>query len=120
MTYAVSYFLPIILRDTLGFSVAESQCLTAPCYVFSFLLGFTESWISDRYTIRGHIIVFNCILQIIGVAVLGFASQAYVRYFGAYVFFFFPLFSDAVTNPATLRYRVSSSLVVPMAMSQRA
>ena len=41
VTYAVSYFLPIILRETLGFSVAASQCLTAPCYVFSFLLGYT-------------------------------------------------------------------------------
>ena len=30
VTYSVAYFLPIILRDTLGFSVAKSQCLTAP------------------------------------------------------------------------------------------
>lgn len=30
VTYAVSYFLPIILRDSLGFSVVQSQCLTAP------------------------------------------------------------------------------------------
>ena len=85
VTYSVSYFLPIILRETLGFDVAKSQCLTAPCYVFSFLLGFTESWVSDRFNIRGHIIVFNCVLEIIGVAVLGFASQPYVRYFGAFL-----------------------------------
>ena len=30
VTYSISYFLPIILRDTLGFSVTLSQCLTAP------------------------------------------------------------------------------------------
>jgi MFS family permease len=30
VTYSISYFLPIILRDTLGFSVALAQCLTAP------------------------------------------------------------------------------------------
>lgn len=30
VTYAVSYFLPIILRDSLNFSVVQSQCLTAP------------------------------------------------------------------------------------------
>lgn len=81
----MSYFLPLILRQTLGFSVAASQCLTAPCYVFSFLLGFAESWISDRFVIRGHILAFNCVLQIIGVAVLGFATQPYVRYFGAFL-----------------------------------
>ncbi len=102
VTYSASYFLPIILRDSLGFDVAKSQCLTAPvgrsfgpqkvnwltalqCYVFSFLLGFSESAVSDKWNIRGHVIVFNCILEIIGIAVLGFAEQPYVRYFGAFL-----------------------------------
>lgn len=30
VTYSASYFLPIILRESLGFDVAKSQCLTAP------------------------------------------------------------------------------------------
>jgi hypothetical protein len=30
VTYSASYFLPIILRDSLGFGVARSQTLTAP------------------------------------------------------------------------------------------
>jgi hypothetical protein len=63
----------------------RAQCLTAPCYAFSFLLGYCEAWISDKYRIRGHIIVFNALLEIIGIAVLGFASQPYVRYFGAFL-----------------------------------
>jgi hypothetical protein len=41
--------------------------------------------VSDRWNIRGHIIVFNCILEIIGIAILGFAHRPYVRYFGAYL-----------------------------------
>ncbi|KAF7197269.1 putative transporter [Pseudocercospora fuligena] len=85
VTYSISYFLPIILRQSLGFSVVQSQCLTAPCYAFSFLLGFLESYISDKFRIRGHIIVFNCVLEIIGIALLGYASQPYVRYFGAFL-----------------------------------
>jgi hypothetical protein len=48
-------------------------------------LGFTESWISDRWIIRGHIIVFNCALEIIGIAILGFAGRPYVRYFGVFL-----------------------------------
>ena len=32
-TYAIAYFLPIILEDGLGFSVGEAQCLVAPPYV---------------------------------------------------------------------------------------
>ncbi|PPJ60117.1 hypothetical protein CBER1_03121 [Cercospora berteroae] len=85
VTYAVSYFLPIILRDSLGFTVVQSQCLTAPCYAFSFLLGFATSWVSDKYNIRGHVLIFNALLEIIGVAVLGYAEQPYVRYFGAFL-----------------------------------
>lgn len=30
INYAVAYFLPIVLRDELGFSVAAAQCLNAP------------------------------------------------------------------------------------------
>jgi hypothetical protein len=30
VVYSVAYFLPIIMRDDLGFSVVMSQCLTAP------------------------------------------------------------------------------------------
>lgn len=30
VVYSVSYFLPIIMREDLGFSVMMSQCLTAP------------------------------------------------------------------------------------------
>jgi hypothetical protein len=30
VSYSVSYFLPIIMREDLGFSVMMSQCLTAP------------------------------------------------------------------------------------------
>ncbi|KAI5359824.1 Putative major facilitator superfamily, MFS transporter superfamily [Septoria linicola] len=104
VTYAVSYFLPIILRDTLGFSVVQSQCLTAPCYAFSFILGFAGSWISDKYNIRGHIIVFNCILEIIGVAVLGYAEQPYVRYFGAFL-----ITGGANSNvPASMTYQANN------------
>ncbi|KAK3701553.1 hypothetical protein LTR37_015407 [Vermiconidia calcicola] len=85
VTYSIAYFLPIILRDTLEFSVVMSQCLTAPCYVFSFAVGFIQSIISDKYNTRGAFLVFNALLQITGVAVLGFATPPYARYFGAYL-----------------------------------
>ncbi|KAK5163617.1 uncharacterized protein LTR77_010566 [Saxophila tyrrhenica] len=77
VTYSVSYFLPIILRESLGFSVALSQCLTAPCYVFSFLLGFAEAVVSDKTNWRGHIIVFNSVLMIIGANSNVTASMTY-------------------------------------------
>lgn len=63
----------------------EPKADSIQCYCFSFLLGFTESWISDKYNKRAHILLFNCFLEIIGIAVLGFAQQPYVRYFGAFL-----------------------------------
>ncbi|KAI9373416.1 major facilitator superfamily domain-containing protein [Aspergillus egyptiacus] len=83
--YAVAYFLPIVLREGLEFSVAEAQTLTAPCFLFGTVLGLTESWLSDKYKIRGPVVILNAILQIIGVAVLGYATNNGVRYFGAFI-----------------------------------
>ncbi|SMR52333.1 unnamed protein product [Zymoseptoria tritici ST99CH_3D1] len=104
VTYAISYFLPIILRNTLGFSVVQAQCLTAPCYAFSFLLGFTESYLSDKYNLRGPVLIFNALLEIIGIAILGYASQPYVRYFGAFL-----ITGGANSNiPASMTYQANN------------
>ncbi|KAL2841143.1 major facilitator superfamily domain-containing protein [Aspergillus pseudoustus] len=83
--YAVSYFLPIVLMQGLNFDVAEAQTLTAPCFLFGTVLGLTESWLSDKYKLRGPVVVFNAVLQIIGIALLGYAKQNGVRYLGAFI-----------------------------------
>ncbi|BCS23773.1 uncharacterized protein APUU_40217A [Aspergillus puulaauensis] len=83
--YAVSYFLPIVLRQGLGFDVAKAQTLTAPCFLFGSALGITESWLSDKYNTRGIVVVINAVLQIVGVALLGYAKGNGVRYFGAFI-----------------------------------
>ncbi|KAG9082498.1 hypothetical protein FRC06_004966, partial [Ceratobasidium sp. 370] len=41
--YSLAYFIPIILRG-LGFSVALSNILVAPPYIFAVLLALTTSW----------------------------------------------------------------------------
>ncbi|KAL5348185.1 hypothetical protein ACLOAV_006665 [Pseudogymnoascus australis] len=73
VTYAAAYFLPIVLLDGLHFSVAAAQCLSTPGY-----------W-SDKINMRTPFILFNCLIEIIGVAVLGFATQNAARYFGAFL-----------------------------------
>lgn len=50
VTYAVAYFLPIILRVYLGFNIAEAQCLTAPLYVFGAVCMWLEGLLSDSET----------------------------------------------------------------------
>ncbi|OOQ86333.1 hypothetical protein PEBR_21932 [Penicillium brasilianum] len=101
VNYAIAYFLPIILNEGLGFSVAAAQSLTAPCYLFATVLGLAESWLSDKYKTRGLFISVNALVQIVGISILGFAKQSSIRYFGAFV-----LVGGCNANiPASLTYQ---------------
>jgi hypothetical protein len=59
-TYAIAYFLPIILQSGLKFSVAEAQCLVAPPYAAAALVMIIQGYLGDKWRLRGPIIVFNC------------------------------------------------------------
>ena len=63
---ALSYFLPIILQSGMGFSENKSILLSSPPYYYAVIPVIITSVVSDRYHIRGPIIVFNCICLIIG------------------------------------------------------
>ncbi len=58
-TYAIAYFLPIILRDGMNFSVAAAQCLVAPPYLFAAIVMFVQAYFGDKWHLRGPIIVGN-------------------------------------------------------------
>jgi len=104
VTYALAYFLPIILTQNMGFSVGESQCLVAPPYAFAGIVMFATGWAGDKYRLRGPIIVFNCLLCIIGLPLMGFASAAGVRYFGVFL-----VTAGANSNvPAAMSYQANN------------
>jgi hypothetical protein len=84
-TYAMAYFGPLILTDSMGFSVGATQCLTFPPWVFAGIIMFTTSWLSDKYHMRAPIIVFNTLISIIGIPIMGFATNSGARYFGAFL-----------------------------------
>ncbi|KAK6369411.1 hypothetical protein LTS17_009754 [Exophiala oligosperma] len=104
VTYAAAYFLPIVLRQGLGFSEAAAQCLSTPCYVFASILGLIQSVISDRIGLRTPFLLFNCVIEVIGVVVLGYAKQSGVRYFGAFL-----IIGGANSNiPLSLTYQANN------------
>lgn len=70
MAYAISYFLPIILRANMGFSIAESQCLVAPPYAFAGILMVCIAWIGDKYHIRGPLLAANALLGLTGLPIM--------------------------------------------------
>ena len=85
VTYALAYFLPLILNDSLGFSAGVSQCLIAPPYAFAGFVMVGTGWFGDKYHIRGLPCAFNAILSIIGLAIVGFHDNGRVRYFGVFL-----------------------------------
>jgi MFS family permease len=104
MSYALAFFLPIILHGNLGFDVGASQALVAPPYAFAGIFMYAMGWLGDRYRIRGPIIVINMVVGLIGLPILGWHTDPKVRYFGAFL-----LVAGANSNvPASLAYQATN------------
>ncbi|KAH7395474.1 retrograde regulation protein 2 [Cadophora sp. MPI-SDFR-AT-0126] len=103
-TYAIAYFLPVILRLGMGFSIAKAQCLVAPPYVAAAIVMFGCAAIGDKYHIRGPIIIGNAILGLIGLPLLGYATNNGVRYFGV----FLATIACNANIPAVLTYQANN------------
>ncbi|PGG97763.1 hypothetical protein GX51_07144 [Blastomyces parvus] len=84
-TYSIAYFLPLILKNGMGFSTAASQCLIAPPYVAAGLTMYGMAYLSDKYRVRSPFILINGCLLLIGIPLLGFMENVGVRYFGAFL-----------------------------------
>lgn len=104
VTYALAYFLPIILTENMKFSIGAAQCLVAPPYALAAIVMFTTGWAGDKYHIRGPIIIFNMVLCLIGLPIMGFHSNPNVRYFGVFL-----TTAGANSNvPATMSYQANN------------
>lgn len=85
ITYALAYTLPILLVGNMGFSVGQAQCLVAPPYVFAGIVMYASGWVGDRFRFRGPLILFNMMLCLIGLPIMGWHKSAAVRYFGVFL-----------------------------------
>lgn len=83
--YAITFFLPLILRNGMGYSVGASQALCAPPYVAAGILMLTQGWLGDKYRNRSIILLVNGVGSIIGLALMGFLQGNGVRYFGVFL-----------------------------------
>ncbi|KAL8657956.1 MAG: hypothetical protein Q9202_007640 [Teloschistes flavicans] len=102
---AVAIFLPIILRDNMGFSIAASQCLIAPPYTLGALVMALSAYLGDHYHVRGPILIANSLLTLVGLPVMGFAPSPGVRYFGVFL-----LTAGANANiPVALAYQANNT-----------
>ncbi|KAH6702740.1 hypothetical protein VD0002_g4639 [Verticillium dahliae] len=85
VNFALANFLPIILRKNMGFSVAKSQALVAPPYVFAAIVMHTVGWLGDRYRVRGPFLVAMMLLSITGTSLMGFHQRTGFRYAGVFL-----------------------------------
>lgn len=85
VTTALAYFLPIILQSGMGFSTNKAILLSAPPYYYAVVPVLLSSWVSDKFRVRGPIIIFNALCLIVGFCMLGFADQVTVRYIGTFL-----------------------------------
>ncbi|KAK1974495.1 major facilitator superfamily transporter [Colletotrichum cereale] len=85
VSYALAYFLPIILQINMGFDVGAAQCLVAPPYAFAGIVMFATAWLGDKMKFRGPVILINMLFCIVGLPLMGFHSSTAVRYFGVFL-----------------------------------
>jgi len=83
--YAFLYFLPLILKNGLGYDTELAFILSAPPALFSVIMAFYLSWYSDKVQMRGGFVIFEGIIAIIGLAMTGFLKNPVPRYVGTFL-----------------------------------
>ncbi|KAL4939422.1 hypothetical protein BDV06DRAFT_225021 [Aspergillus oleicola] len=84
-SYSIAYFLPIILQESMGFSVVKAQCLVAPPYVAAAIVMFLQGVVADKWRIRGPIVAINAAMGLLGLGLLGYVESPAPRYFGVFL-----------------------------------
>ncbi|CEL07812.1 hypothetical protein ASPCAL10966 [Aspergillus calidoustus] len=98
--YSLAFFMPIILREGMGFTYALAQVLTSPPYLVAVVLSLLMAWISDKFRVRWVILCTQSVTAIVGLLITLYAVPPGVRYFGT----FLAVFGTQANVPATLAY----------------
>ncbi|KAH8885715.1 MFS general substrate transporter [Thozetella sp. PMI_491] len=78
-------FTPTIIAGLGTFNKQQSNGLSAPPYLFTFILTLTVAWISDRVRMRGPFIVLFATTASIGFLLLAVTEGAAPRYVGVFL-----------------------------------
>ena len=83
--FSYNFYTPLILRQGMGYSVTQSQLLTAPPFICAALITFLSSLISDKFKIRGPVLIVHHTLTIVGMFVTAYVKNPAARYFGVFL-----------------------------------
>ncbi|EAU83297.2 hypothetical protein CC1G_10738 [Coprinopsis cinerea okayama7 len=82
--YAIGFFITILLM-TMGFSITESLCLSAPPYIAAAISCFFFAWLSDKTKQRALWLAVQNVITIVGLMITAYAGPAGARYFGLFL-----------------------------------
>lgn len=83
--YGFSVFLPSILHLSLGYDTLKSQYLTVPVYIFAAICCVIVAEISDKFRIRGPLILVLNMFGIAAYAILATVKSPGIRYFAIFL-----------------------------------
>ncbi|KAJ6441271.1 monooxygenase [Purpureocillium lavendulum] len=83
--YAFLFFLPLILRGGLGYSLSMSFILSTPPSLFSVVEAMLISWFADKVKLRGPFVVFQGLVGIVGLCMTAFLDAPTPRYIGTFL-----------------------------------
>ncbi len=83
---------------------ARRSVLSRPPYAFAAIVVYATGWAGDKYRIRGPVVIFNALLCLIGLPIMGFHSNPAVRYLGV----FFVTAGASANVPASMAYQANN------------
>ncbi|KAF4971573.1 hypothetical protein FSARC_1639 [Fusarium sarcochroum] len=83
--YAFLFFLPIILRGGLGYSLEMSFILSTPPSLFAVVSAMTISWLADKVKLRGPFVILQGLVGVVGLCMTGFLDSPTPRYIGTFL-----------------------------------
>jgi phosphatidylinositol 3,5-bisphosphate 5-phosphatase len=91
-------FLPTIIRE-MGYTSLTAQALSAPPYLFSFIMVLVIAYLSDRHSSRSGYIVFASLLSALGYFLIALASSRHMGPLYRYIPIYFACagFFSAIT-----------------------
>jgi len=78
--YAFGFFLPIILKRSMGYSQMMALLLNTPPQLFSVLTSLIVSKLSDKYKARGPFVAGLSAVSVVGLGMVGFLNDPKARY----------------------------------------
>jgi len=119
--FGLAYFLPSIVGG-FGYSSTKTQLMTVPPYAVAFVVTMTVSFFSDRYRMRGPVIIGMSAVALIGFGLFYANKSVQISYLGLFfavtgVYCTAPSFCTWIPNNSAPHYRRAALLAMSLILT---